>query len=172
MIITDENILRQISENVRPEEVNDLVAALDKELQHSKLMGRDGIGLAAIQIGIAKKAAIIRISDELSINLINAKIEKQYNPTPFKEEGCLSYPNELKDTLRYQEIVVSNDVMPHHFVATGLLAIAIQHELDHTNGIIFSDREIKKEIKVKAKMKPNDKCSCGSNKKYKKCCGL
>jgi len=175
MIINDENILRSSNKDVEPEEAEALIKTLEKELNYSFLMGRPGIGLACPQIGINKKAAIVRINTngvyDLSVNLINAKIEKGYNPFIFKNEGCLSFPDQLNDTTRYQEIhVINNAVKPHAFIATGLFAVAIQHELDHLNGILFFDRIVKKN--VASKMRPNDLCICGSGIKYKRCCKL
>lgn len=173
MIISDENILRMPCSEVEEHETNELIASLEKELNYSALMGRPGIGLSSPQINIHKKAAIVRIPtnglNDLNVNLINAKIKEKYNPFLFKGEGCLSFDKELFDTIRYQEIyVVNNLVKPYSFVATGLFAVAIQHEIDHYEGIIFKDRAVKNDIKIK-KIKPNDICFCGSNKKYKKC---
>lgn len=182
MIISDETILRAKNEEVTLEEVDRLIKSLEKGLNYSMLMGRPGIGLACPQIGINKKAAIVRLNSngsyDLSVNLVNAKIKKGYNPFLFKEEGCLSFNNQVNDTMRYQEIhVVDNLVKPHAFVATGLMAVAIQHELDHLDGILFFDRIVKKNT-LNVKVRPNDPCFCGKVdiltgkvKKYKKCCG-
>jgi peptide deformylase len=182
MIVSDEKILRTKNEYVKPEEVDELILLLEKGLNHSAAMGRPGIGLACPQIGVNKKAAIVRInvngSYDLSVNLVNARIEKGYNPFLFKEEGCLSFNGELRDTMRYQEIhVVDNMVKPYSFVATGLMAVAIQHELDHLDGVLFFDRMVQKNS-LKVKVRPNDLCICGKTdsitgkiKKYKKCCG-
>jgi len=169
MVIVDEVLLRRSNEDAKIEEANDLIKLLEKELNYSMLMGRPGIGLACPQIGIQKKVAIVRINN-LSVNLVNAKIKKGYTPFVFKEEGCLSFNGQLNDTMRYQEIhVTDNAVPPYAFIATGLMSVAIQHELDHLDGILFFDRMIKKTI-ANIKIRPNDPCSCGSNKKYKRCC--
>lgn len=181
MIINDEKILRAKNEDVKPEEINELVSLLEKGLNYSALMGRQGIGLACPQVGINKKAAIVRIKTngvyDFSVNLINAKIEKRYNPFLFKNEGCLSFYDILKDTVRFQEIYVTNNaVKPHAFIATGLMAVAIQHELDHLDGILFLDRIVQKNT-LNIKVRPNDPCICGKldkltnkPKKFKKCC--
>lgn len=171
MIISDERLLREPCDDVLPEEADNLIKLLEKELAHSALMGRPGIGLSAPQIGINKKAAIVRVSTrssfDLSVNLINAKIKNKYNEFVFKGEGCLSFDKEILDTIRYQEIyVVDNLVKPHGFISSGLMAVAIQHEIDHYEGIIFKDRAVSK---VVSKMRPNDLCHCGSGKKFKKC---
>lgn len=169
IIINNEQALRVKCENVLPEEIGELVEKLDSELKYSALMGRPGIGLAAPQIGIAKNIAIVRINDHLKVNLINCYIKNQYDKTIFRGEGCLSFPGRIENTMRYQEIhIVNNIVSPNFFIATGLLAIVCQHELDHLNNILLPDIAIKE---VKKKIGPNDKCICNSNIKYKKCCG-
>ncbi len=177
MIITnDERALRVYCEPVLPEEVDDLVSKLEAELSNSARLGNPGIGLAASQIGIAKNIAIIRMgSDDLNINLVNAKIEFAYDKKIFQNEGCLSFPGRFENTLRYHEICVDNPLgYPKRFIASGLLAIACQHEIDHLNESLFFDVSANK----KSKVGPNDPCICGKIdpdsgkiKKYKKCCG-
>lgn len=176
IIQNNEELLRRPCEEVKPEEVGELVELLERELENSARLGNPGIGLSAIQIGILKKIAIVRISPELSVNLINAKIEKGYDEIMFQNEGCLSFPNRLETTKRFQEVhIVNNLESPKSFVATGLFSICCQHELEHGDGILFIDKAIKK---VSQKLGPNDPCICGKIdpisgrvKKFKKCCG-
>lgn len=148
MIITDEKLLRVKCEKVLPEEVGSLREQLEKELELSNNSGRPGIGLAAPQIGIAKTMAIVRIplfgGRFYSVDLVNARIVQGYDKTFFDREGCLSFPGKEVRTSRYQEIhVVDNLVEPYTFIATGLPAVCIQHELDHLIGILLPDLEIK-----------------------------
>lgn len=172
----DNDTLHLKSTDASLEEANYIIKLLEKELADSGEAGKPGIGLAAIQIGMAKNVAIVRINEILQVNLVNAKISKSYDKTIFKDEGCLSYPGIVKDTMRYQEIYIENNlVYPHAFTATGLFAVCIQHELDHMNGVVIEDIGLKK---TKVKVRPNDPCSCGKlNKltglklKYKNCCG-
>ncbi len=170
IIIDDEALLRTPCEDVKPEEVGELRAILEAELREANRLGKDGIGLAAPQIGIFKKMAIIRLGHaDLDIDLVNCKIEKGFDEILFPNEGCLSFPGKTVNTMRYQEChVTGNLVYPHSFVATGFLAIAVQHELDHVNGILLPDRAVAPPPK---KVGPNEPCSCGSGKKYKKCHG-
>ena len=168
MIVTSEKDLRVQCVDVLPEEVIELVERLDTELNNSAKNGLPGIGLAGPQIGINKNIAIIRISKEISINLVNAKIVSSYDKALFDGEGCLSFPGRYEKTMRYQEIHVINDVEPKSFIAKGLFAVAVAHELDHLSGILLPDIALKKTKKLK--VRPNDPCSCGSLKKYKKCC--
>ncbi len=170
MIITNnEEALRIKCEDVLKDEINDLILSLESELNNANRLGKNGIGLAAPQIGIAKNIAIIRMGNNLNINLINCKIDKLYDSAMFRDEGCLSFPNRVEDTLRFQEILlINNFVYPHSFIATGLLAVAIQHEVDHLNSVLFMDHKISKQINKR--INPNDLCYCGSSRKFKKCC--
>lgn len=167
MIVTDEKILRLPCSDVQEDEINDLRDKLEASLKDSAVRGLPGIGLAGPQIGISKKMAIIRVSDSLSVDLVNAKIVESYDKSLFNGEGCLSFPKRFDDTMRYQEIVVENDIEPKRFIAKGLFAVAIQHELDHLEGKLLPDFALPK---PKKKVRPNDPCPCGSLKKYKKCC--
>lgn len=174
MIITnDEAALRVFCEPVTLEEVGPLIAALEKELEYGNRIGRSGIGLAAPQIGIAKNIAIVRLP-KISLNLVNAKLVEGFDPALFEEEGCLSFPGRLENTIRFQEVYITNNLVePHSFVANGLVAVVCQHELDHLNSTLFMDRSLPKPVPVvkAAKVGPNEPCSCGSGKKYKKCHG-
>lgn len=183
MIITnDEKILRMPCEDVIEDEVVELINKLEFELQEANKYGRGGIGLAAPQIGISKKVAIIRFSS-IDINLVNAQIEKGFDQAKFLQEGCLSFPGRLENTMRYQEVYITNNlVYPHSFIATGIVAVICQHEIDHLNGKLFMDNVVSPITTVSTttsvKQRPNDKCLCGSIdpktgkvRKFKKCCG-
>jgi peptide deformylase len=169
MIITDEIILRQSCSNTNESEVGAIVEQLERELEYSGRMGRSGIGLSAIQIGIRKNVAIVRIDNNHSVNLVNCKIQNKYDQFKFIGEGCLSFNNLIVNTMRYNEIhVIDNLIYPHSFIATGIMAVAIQHELNHLEGKLLPDFALLEE-KAK-KVRPNDICICGSGKKFKKCC--
>lgn len=179
MIITNnEELLRVKCEAVLPEEVAELIAVLENELAHANRLGKGGIGLAAPQIGIAKNIAIVRLNKTkgFDFDLINAKLEKGFDPTIFRDEGCLSFPGKVEDTTRFQEVhIVNNLIYPNSFVATGLVSVVIQHELDHLNSVLFMDHKLPKLnpiININKKPGPNDPCFCGSNRKYKKCCKI
>jgi peptide deformylase len=175
MIITNnEEALRVFCQKVAPAEVNNLISTLENELNYANRLGKGGIGLAAPQIGIAKNIAIIRLGNGVDLNLVNAKLEKGFDPALFTEEGCLSFPGRVEDTTRFQEVYITNNLVePHSFIATGLLSVVCQHELDHLNSVLFMDHKIVKAVPAisKKKVGPNEPCICGSNKKYKKCCG-
>jgi len=175
MIITNnEAALRVVCEPVSLEELGSLIETLEKELDYANRLGKNGIGLAAPQIGIAKDIAIVRLP-KLSFNLVNAKLIHGYDPATFTDEGCLSFPGRSEDTIRFQEVHITNNLVePHSMVATGFIAVVIQHELDHLNSTLFMDRSIPKTVPVvrtATKQRPNEPCLCGSGKKYKKCHG-
>lgn len=174
IIINDEAALRVKCDDVKPEEVLDLISILESELAYANRLGKGGIGLAAPQIGISKKIAIVRLSPTLNFNLVNCKVEKGYDQAIFKEEGCLSFPGRVENTLRFQEVYITNNLIyPYNFVATGLLAVVCQHEIDHYSDTLFLDRIAPKLTPMLSsnKIGPNMPCICGSKIKYKKCCG-
>lgn len=142
MIITNnEQALRIKCEDVLLDEVGTLTDTLRAELIRANRLGKSGVGLAAPQIGIAKKIAII-LANDIEINLVNCNIEKVFDPANFKQEGCLSFPGRTEDTVRFQEIyVINNLIYPHSFIATGILSVVCQHEIDHLNQILFFDRK-------------------------------
>lgn len=144
MIIVDEKILRTPCSEAEPSEVGQIIEALERELERSAELGRPGIGLAAPQIGIFKKVAIVRIptfnSGLITINLVNAKVTQGFDKTIFDNEGCLSFPDRYEKTSRFQEVYVAkNMVEPYSFIVQGLVAQCVQHELDHTEGVLLPD---------------------------------
>lgn len=145
MIITDEAALRLDCTDVAIDEYSSL-----KERLEAELGGTTGVGLAAPQIGIAKNMAIVRIpgSKPISIDLVNCKIKAAYDKTIFKGEGCLSFPELFKDTFRYQEIeICDNLVYPYNFICTGFAAVVCQHELDHLVGKLLPDFGAKEKLR-------------------------
>jgi len=167
MIITDTSELRKKNEKASAEEAQEIIKKLERELVESKA---PGIGLAANQIGINKKVAIVRIKhendDDENLDLVNPVMVDQWGSFIHKGEGCLSMPGKQINTNRYREVFVKDDLHPAGFIATGLAAIAIQHEIDHLENMLITDR-----VAGKGKIKRNDKCPCSSGKKWKKCHG-
>lgn len=113
-----------------------------------------GIGLAAPQVNIHQKIVVIDIDYETpedqpeqitSANpriFINPKIIKKDGEILFKE-GCLSIPGTYEEVLRAERVTLQyqdTDGNEHTLEAEGLLAVAIQHELDHLDGRLFIDR--------------------------------
>ena len=103
----------------------------------------DGVGLAAVQVGILKRVIVIDIYDENTpiIKLANPVLVKQKGEREC-EEGCLSFPNKFAKVVRPKEVVVEGLNEKGEKVrikATELLAQALCHEIDHLNGITFVD---------------------------------
>lgn len=102
----------------------------------------DGVGLAAVQVGLLKRIVVIDLYDEKPIlKLINPVITKTKG-TQEVEEGCLSFPNKYVKVIRPEEVTVEaldENGKEIKVTGTGLLAQAISHEVDHLNGIVLTD---------------------------------
>lgn len=106
----------------------------------------DGIGLAAPQVGILKRAIVVDLSSEEDgvgpYKLVNPVITKRKGEQVCRE-GCLSVPGKLGDVTRPKEIVVEALNEKGESVkikAKDLLAVVLCHEIDHLDGILFTDR--------------------------------
>jgi len=136
---------------------------------------KDGIGLAANQVGIDANVAVLNVKQP--IVLINPKIDRKEEETRYYE-GCLSFPKKGCHTKRYKVIEVKTDNNDGNMTfGTGdtevdlLESICVQHEIDHLNGMRILDRAQQLTIRrEKPKTGRNEPCHCGSGKKYKKCC--
>ena len=112
-----------IDERIK-EIVNDMIETLHKY---------EGVGLAAVQVGMLKQIVVIQeAEDEPIYVIINPEILSQ-SGTQIVEEGCLSFPNKFAKIERPEKIKIK---------AKGLLAQAISHEIDHLNGEVFIDKII------------------------------
>ena len=163
-----------------------------KELLNILSERKDGIGLAANQVGYDASVAVVNVKEPLI--LINPVIKEQWDEVPYYE-GCLSYPQKGIKTKRYRNVIVHTEQEEGDWYFSGvetpgegkgswedankkqdnelrlLESICVQHEIDHLYGKTILDREDKQEpIQVKKKIGRNDPCYCGSGKKYKKCC--
>lgn len=113
------------------------------------MYAKDGIGLAAIQIGVAKNVLIINIANEDGIQdlaniveVINPQILESEGEAVF-QEGCLSVPDFYEEVTRSEKIKVSyfcRDGIKHNKEYEGMMAIAFQHELDHLRGHLFVEK--------------------------------
>ena len=159
LIIPDKR-LRLVSEPVKKidAEVKKLVADMFETMYDAP-----GIGLAAIQVGVPKRIVTMDLSkkdeDKLQRVLINPEIVWSSDEKNVHEEGCLSIPEFYEDVERPAQVRVKYldlDGKEQEIEASGLLATCLQHEIDHTNGVLFidhisklkRDRIIKKFTKV------------------------
>jgi len=111
----------------------------------------NGVGLAAVQVGVLKRIVVIDIEDGEGVRvLINPKITKTKGEQEV-DEGCLSFPNQYAKVVRPKEVTVEAlDRSGKKIVikAKDLLAQAICHELDHLEGITFVDQMIPGTLEV------------------------
>ena len=165
-ILTEPNkLLRQISLPVEK------VEETERELMNDMLetmYAANGIGLAAIQIGVPKRIIVMDLSKEENkknpMYFVNPVINKKNDQNVTYEEGCLSVPNQFAEIDRPKTCEVEYldyNGNKQNLKAEGLLATCIQHEIDHLEGILFIDylSKLKKEIIVKKlskqKVKPD-----------------
>ena len=132
-----------LREKAQPiEQIDNRITQLANDMLET-MYDAPGIGLAATQVNVAKQLIVIDISDEKDspMIIINPKITHEDGHQTY-EEGCLSFPgvyakveraNEI--TLAYQDINGDDQTIE----ADGLLAICIQHEMDHLDGKVFVD---------------------------------
>jgi peptide deformylase len=106
-----------------------------------------GAGLAAVQIGVPLRLVVIDMPDSNGrrhrLAMANPAIVSFSGETVVGEEGCLSMPGYAIPVPRHMEIEVGYLDLDggHHLLrATGRLAVCVQHEVDHTNGVLFFDR--------------------------------
>lgn len=146
--------------------INEELVTLSEDMIETTLAA-PGVGLAANQIGIPWRLFVVNMGVETDkdnlITLINPEITAMEG-SELGEEGCLSIPDMIAEVNRATQIEVKaidlngNDV---RFEAKGYLARALQHEMDHLNGVLFWDSlgKVKRDImkrKFKKKLKEQD----------------
>ena len=149
------NILRQVSEPV--EKVGNEEKQLMRDMLET-MYAANGIGLAAIQIGVPKRIIVMDISrddeEKNPMYFVNPIIKKKDTSRATYEEGCLSVPNQFaeidrpsKCEVEYLDFNGEKKILK----AEGLLATRIQHEMDHLEGILFIDylSKLKKSMIIK-----------------------
>ena len=162
-ILTEPNkILRQVSKPVTE------VGKSEKQLMDDMLetmYAANGIGLAAIQIGVPKRIIVMDISKEENIKqpryFVNPVIKNKDKSKSTYEEGCLSVPNQFAEIDRPKKCTVEYldyNGEKKFLEAEGLLATCIQNEMDNLEGILFIDylSKLKKSMIIKklSKIKP------------------
>ena len=140
VLVAGDPLLRQVCKPVD---------RIDKKLQRflkdmaDTMYAEDGVGLAAPQVGVLKRVVVIDVGDELGLlELINPVITKREGSV-VSGEGCLSVPDFEGEVERAESVECEfTDRTGQRMVlnASGLLAVCIQHELDHLDGILFVDK--------------------------------
>ena len=183
----DNSVIQKKLRRVTLEEGEQIATELFEILNKRK----DGIGLAANQVGIDASVAVVNVIEP--IVLINPEIVSRETEIPYYE-GCLSYPGKGVNTKRYETVEVESENVDGSMIFSGvdigesgkgtweesevkedralrtLEAVCVQHEIDHLNGVVCMDRKIDTTYRAEKKPGRNEPCPCGSGKKYKKCC--
>ena len=138
-IVTEENpLLRKKSKPVT--EINERILTLLDDMAET-MRKADGVGLAAVQVGVLRRIVVIETEPGQLIELINPRIIESSGKQR-SQEGCLSLPGKCGITERPKNVTV--EAMDRHgqiFTISGsdLLAKAFCHEIDHLDGILYTD---------------------------------
>jgi peptide deformylase len=147
--------LKAVSKDV--ETVDDTIRALVDDMADS-MYAADGIGLAAVQIGVPLRVLVIDLDqkdgNKNPVAYINPKIVWASDEVATFEEGCLSVPEIWDDVERPARIkaeYLDRDGNKQILEADGLLATCLQHEMDHLNGVLFIDHlsRLKRSMAIK-----------------------
>ncbi len=160
ILIFPDQRLRTIAKEVAV--VDEGIKALSKDLLETMYAG-NGIGLSATQVNIHKRVLVVDVSEEKNspIIFINPEIEFLTKEKQTYSEGCLSVPGFFEEVKRPSEIKVKAlGIEGEEFTikAKDILAVAIQHEMDHLDGKIFVDflSNLKRQ-RIKQKLMKNSK---------------
>jgi len=140
----------------RVDAVDDSVRKLVSDMAET-MYAAPGIGLAATQVDVHKQVIVIDVSDDHSelLTLINPEILEK-DGVQVGEEGCLSVPGFYEEVERAEHVRVralDRNGKPFELEAEGLLAVCIQHEMDHLEGKVFVDYLSRlKQSRIKAKL--------------------
>jgi len=131
--------------------VDDAVRQLADNMLET-MYGAHGVGLAATQVDVHQRLIVLDVSEERNrpLILINPQLLKQEGSAP-AEEGCLSLPgiyDKLSRATHIRVRALGRDGEPFEMDAEGLLAVCIQHEMDHLDGKLFVDylSELKRQL--------------------------
>jgi peptide deformylase len=162
--IVPDPMLKTRARPVKPEDaamVRDLVPRM-----FAAMYAAPGIGLAAPQIGLSLRLAVVDLMPDdkpAPITLVNPTIVAASEELATREEGCLSLPGQYADITRPARVTVRYtdlDGKRQDIEADGLLAACLQHEIDHLDGVLFTDhlsalkrnmilRRLAKELRLK-----------------------
>lgn len=136
-----DDILRKKSKPI--DKIDDKIKTLAADMIET-MRKNDGVGIAAVQVGILKRLIVIELEDVTNepLILINPVIKKQKGEN-IAEEGCLSLPKKYAQVVRPKEIEIEAldlDGKKIEMKAKDLLAVVICHEIDHLEGILFIDK--------------------------------
>lgn len=172
--MTNSDFTKYLKNPVPKSELNQLEVDILRDTLFAALKGMGGVGLSANQIGVNKRACVIKFND-VELFLLNPVITERSNEGFIFYEGCLSMPDTIKKpvrTLRSTYVVVQTDnlgelrfeITPEEDrklegqVSEGTMkTIVVQHEIDHLDGITIKDRVYSTTITKKQSYGRNDK---------------
>jgi len=135
--------LRQVSEPIK--RVDASIRKLVDDM-FDTMYKAPGIGLAAIQVGVPKRVIVLDLSKKEDAHepqiFVNPEVVWASEAKSTREEGCLSIPEYYEEVERPSKVKVKYQDLngkSHEIEAEGLLATCLQHEIDHTNGVLFID---------------------------------
>lgn len=139
--------LKKLSETV--DQIDDTLLTFIRNLEETRLSGPGAVGIAAPQVGEHQRVVIVDVSNMKKpcdnhghMIMINPEIT-EWDGMAMGREGCLSVPDFTGNVIRAERIVLNYmDELgeKHEITSTGFEARAIQHELDHLDGLLFLDR--------------------------------
>jgi peptide deformylase len=155
LVIAPDPRLNQRSEPVSV--VDDSVRKLLDDMLET-MYANDGIGLAAVQVGVHKRCIVMDVAMREGrnepIKLVNPEIVESAEEISVYQEGCLSFPDQFSDVERPESVTVKylNEYGEEKLLrAEGIMATCVQHEIDHINGVVFVDHisKLKREMILK-----------------------
>lgn len=153
LVYSGNELLKSKSEEVK--EVNEDIKKITSDMLDT-MYKFDGIGLAAVQIGVLKRIITYDVTyieegkKKRPVVMLNPKITWTSKTKVLVEEGCLSFPEIFKNVERFEKIKVEYlglDGKKRIKSVKGMEAIVIQHEADHLDGVVFLDRAEESERK-------------------------
>jgi peptide deformylase len=143
IVLAPAPILKRPARAVRNEDYETVRALVPR--MFATMYQAPGIGLAAPQVGVGLRVAIVDLKPEEKpspIVLINPEVVARSTELATREEGCLSLPNQYAEVTRPARVKVrffDQDGRSQEIEAEGLLSACLQHEIDHLDGILFID---------------------------------
>ena len=137
-------------------EVNDSIRKLIADMAET-MYEAPGVGLAATQVDVHRRVVVIDVSEDKTglLALVNPEILERSGEQEC-EEGCLSVPGIYEKVIRAEKIrfrALDRDGQPFEMEAEGLLAVCVQHEIDHLDGKVFVEYlSALKQNRIKAKL--------------------
>ncbi len=142
--------------------VDDRIRQLVRDMAET-MYDAPGVGLAATQVDVHERVVVIDVSEEGNnlLVLINPEITWKSDEQQVYEEGCLSVPgvyDEVKRSARVHVRALNEQGEPFEFDAEGLLAVCVQHELDHLLGKVFVEYlSSLKQNRIKTKIRKQER---------------